>query len=125
VSKDQRRVGRAVLARHRKLRRPAGDRCDVDHRGSGALLHAWQRQPHHSHGLDEVLFQRAAPVVITAVGNARAAAPAADIVDQDVDAAIGRDGGLDQAGCAIGTADIGSVSRNFGAGRAQSRFRFP
>jgi hypothetical protein len=84
-----------------------------------------QRRPHHPHRLDQVAFQRAAPVVIAAVGNARAAAPAADIVDQDVDAAIGRDGGLDQAGCAIGAADIGGVSRNLGAGRAQSRFRFP
>jgi hypothetical protein len=41
-----------------------------------------------------------------------------------VNAAIGRDGGLDQARRVIGTADIGSVSRNLGTGRAQSRFRF-
>jgi hypothetical protein len=68
------------LAWHRKLRRPAGNRCDIDHRSSRALLHARQRQPHHSHGLEEVPFQRAAPVVIAAIGNSRAAASAADIV---------------------------------------------
>jgi hypothetical protein len=86
-----------------------------------------QRQPHHSHGLDEVPFQRAAPVIIAAVGDPRAAAATAtaDIVDHYVYAAIGRDGGLDQAGCAVGTRNIGSVTRNFGAGRAQSRFRLP
>jgi hypothetical protein len=84
-----------------------------------------QRQPHHSNGLDEIPFQRAAPVVVAAVGNARLAAATADIVDQDVDAAIGSDSGLDQAGGVIGIANIGSVSCNFGAGRPQSRFRSP
>ena len=38
---------------------------------------------------------------------------------------VGGDGDLDQAGCVVGTADIGSVSRNFGPGRAQSLFRLP
>jgi hypothetical protein len=74
--------------------------------------------------MDQVPFQRDTPVVVSAVGNPRAAAATADIVDQDVDAAIGRDSGLDQPACLIGTADIGSVSRNFSAGRAQGRFRF-
>src|SRR5215510_5075948 len=36
------------------------------------------------------LFQGATPVVIAAVGNACATPATADIVDQDVDAAIGR-----------------------------------
>jgi hypothetical protein len=45
-----------------------------------------QSQSHHPHGLDQVPFQRAAPVIIGAVGDARAAATTADIVDQNVDA---------------------------------------
>jgi hypothetical protein len=88
------------------------------------ILHVWQSQSHDPHGLDQVQFQRATPVIVSAVGNARAAAATADIVDQDVDAAIGRDGGLDQPACLIGTADIAGVSRNLSAGRAQGRFRF-
>src|SRR5260370_25093154 len=74
--------------------------------------------------MDQVPFQRAAPVVISAVGDARAPAATADIVDQNVDAAKGCDDGLDQPACVIGIADIACVSRNFGAGRAQGRFRF-
>ena len=82
-----------------------------------------QSEAHHSYGLDQVPFQRAAPVVISAVGNARAAAATADIVDQNVDAAIGRDGGLDQLAGVIGIADIASVSRNISTSHAQGRFR--
>src|SRR5436309_11111435 len=59
-----------------------GDQPEIDATlmtgAPGRSLHAWQRQPHHSHGPDEVPFQRAAPVVIAAIGNARAAATAAD-----------------------------------------------
>jgi hypothetical protein len=61
-----------------------------------------RRQPHHPYGLDQVPFQRAAPVVIVAVGNARATPTTADIVDQNVDAAIGRGGDLDQAASSSG-----------------------
>ena len=42
-AEDQRRLGRAVLTRHRELRRPAGDRCDIDHRGVRPILHVRQR----------------------------------------------------------------------------------
>ena len=77
-----------------------------------------QRQPHHPHGLDQIPFERAAPIVIGAVGDARSAAATADVVDQDVDAAIGRDGGLDQPGGFIGLADIGRVSGDLRAARA-------
>ena len=81
-----------------------------------------QREPHHPHGLDQVAFQRAAPLVIAAVGNARTTASTTDIVDQDVDAAIGRDRGLDEPRRLVGIPDIGSVSRDCDAGRAQCRF---
>ena len=47
--------------------------------------------------------RRAAPVVIAAVGNARPTPATADVIEQDVDSAIGRDRDLDQAGCAVGT----------------------
>jgi hypothetical protein len=57
-----------------------------------------QGEPHHAHGLDQVAFQRAAPVVIAAVRNARTTAATADIVDQDIDAAMGSDCGVDQPG---------------------------
>jgi hypothetical protein len=84
----------------------------------------WQSPPHHPHGLDHIPLQRAAPVVIGAVCDARAAVATADIVYQDVDAALSRDRGLDQPAGLFGIPDIASVSHNFGAGRAQSRFRF-
>jgi hypothetical protein len=48
----------------------------------------WQSPPHHPHGLDHIPLQRAAPVVIGAVCDARAAVATADIVYQDVDAAL-------------------------------------
>jgi hypothetical protein len=53
-------------------------------------------EAHHSHRLNQVRFLRATPVLVDAVGDARPAAATVDIVDQNVDAAIGRDGGLDQ-----------------------------
>jgi hypothetical protein len=62
--------------------------------------------------------------VIGAVSDARSPAASADIVEQDVDAAKGRNGGVGQTAGVIGVADIAYVSRNFGAGRAQGRFRF-
>jgi len=65
-----------------------------------------QFQPHHPDGLDQVAFQRAPPVLVGAVRDARAAIAAANIVDQDVDAAIGRDSDLDQTGGTVGIADI-------------------
>ena len=82
-----------------------------------------QGEPHHAHGLDQVALQRAAPILIAAVGNARPAATTADIVDQDIDAAVSGDGGVDQPGCIGGIGDIGCVSRDRGAGTAQRRFR--
>ena len=82
-----------------------------------------QRQPHHPHGLDQVAFQGAAPVVIGAVGDARTAAATADVVDQDVDAAIDGDRGVDQSGRIGGIPNIGSVSGHCGADVAQCRFR--
>ena len=63
----------------------------------------WQGKPHHAHGLDQVALQRAAPVVIAAVGNARPAAATADIVDQDIDAAINGCRGVDQPSCIGGS----------------------
>jgi hypothetical protein len=62
--------------------------------------------------------------VIAAVGDARAAAATADIVDYDVYAAMGRDGGPDQPGRFIRLADIGRVSGYFRTAPAQLRFRF-
>src|ERR1700731_2884176 len=51
--------------------------------------------------------------------------PPPNIVDQNVDAAIGSDGGLDQPAGVIGVADIASVSRNISTSHAQGRFRVP
>ena len=83
-----------------------------------------ERQPHHSNGLNQVPFQGIAPIVIGAVGDARASSATAHVVDQDVDAAIGRDGGLDQPCRFIRLADIGQMSGNLRAIRAQPRLRF-
>ena len=55
-----------------------------------------ERQPHHPYGLDQVPFDGAAPIVIRAIGDARPSATTADIVDQDINPAKDRDGGLDQ-----------------------------
>src|ERR1700719_2576881 len=66
---------------------------------------------------------RATRVVVSVVAKARAAPPTADIVDQDIDAAIGRDGSFDQPVGMIRIADIASMSGDFSAGRAQDRFR--
>jgi hypothetical protein len=90
---------------------------------SGRSLHARQRQPHHSHGLDQVPVQRPAPIGIAAVGNARTAATTPDIVDEDVDAAIGGVGCLDQPRGVLGNSDVGGLSRDLGADRAQGPFR--
>jgi hypothetical protein len=68
-----------------------------------------QSQSHHSHRLDQVPFKRAAPVVIGAIGDACPAAATANIVDQNVDTAVGRGGGLDQPAGVIGISDIASV----------------
>src|SRR5437763_13174414 len=98
--------------------------CDVDHRGSRPAFHMRQSEPHHSHGLYQVAFQRAAPILVAAVRDARSAAPATHIVDEDIDAAIGGDGGIDQAGRSLGIADVSRVPRNFAAGPAQRSLRF-
>ena len=82
-----------------------------------------QGEPHHAHGLDQVALQRAAPVLIAAVGNARPAAATADIVDQDIDASVSGDRGVDQPDCIGSIGDIGCVSRHCGASGAQRRFR--
>src|SRR5207248_8373896 len=73
-----------------------------------------------------ITFRSSAPRQSSSVLSAMCAPPpaTADIVDQDVDAAISRDRGLDQPASLFGIPDIAGVSRNFGAGRAQSRFRF-
>jgi len=73
--------------------------------------------PHHPDGLDQVPFQGAAPIVIGAVGNARSAATA-DVVNQDINPAKGRDGGLDEPCRFLGFADIGRVSGDVHAARA-------
>ena len=49
----------------------------------------------------------------------------ADAQHRVMQAAVLEQGDLDQAGCVVRTADIGSVSRNFGARRAQSLFGLP
>jgi hypothetical protein len=40
-----------------------------------------KRQPHHPYGLDQIPFHGGAPIVVSAVGDARSAAATADIVD--------------------------------------------
>jgi hypothetical protein len=55
-----------------------------------------ERQPHHPYGLDQVLVYGAAPIVIRAIGDPRSSAATTDIVDQDINPAKDRDGGLDQ-----------------------------
>jgi hypothetical protein len=53
---------RSVLKRNRKIAdSPLGE---VD-RGSRPALHMRQSEPHHSHGLDQIVFQRAAPIMRT------------------------------------------------------------
>ena len=77
-----------------------------------------ERQPHHPHGLDQIAFDGAAPIIIGAIGDARSSAATADVVDQDVHPAKGRDGGLDQPCRFIGLADIGRVGGDVRAVRA-------
>ena len=77
-----------------------------------------EREPHHPDGLDQVPLHGAAPIVIGAVGDARSSSATADVVNQDVDAAKGRDGGLDEPCRFIGFADIGRVSSNLHAAHA-------
>jgi hypothetical protein len=54
-----------------------------------------ERQPHHPYGLDQIQFHGTAPIVIGAFGDARASSATAYVVDQDINPAKGRDGGLD------------------------------
>jgi hypothetical protein len=75
----------------------------------------WDRRSEQPKSRSSVLAPAAKP---SAAGDRAARAAAPD------NAAIGRDGGLDQPAPLIGTADIAGVSRNLSAGRAQGRFRF-
>jgi hypothetical protein len=54
-----------------------------------------ERQPHHPYGLDQIPFHGAAPIIIGAIGDARSSSATAYVVDQDINPAKGRDGGLD------------------------------
>ena len=87
-----------------------------------STFHMWQGKPHHAHGLDQVALQRAPPVVIAAVGNARPAAATADIVDEDIDAAIGGCRGVDQPSCIGGVSDVAGMSRHCGIDVPQCGF---
>ena len=69
-----------------------------------------ERQPHHPHGLDQIAFDGVAPIIIGAIGDARSSPATAHVVDQDINPAQDRDGGLDQPCRFIGLADIGRVS---------------
>jgi hypothetical protein len=100
--RNQRCLCRAVPPRHCKLRRPAGNRCHIYDCSTGAALHMRERQPHHPHGLDQVPFDSAAPIVIRAIGDARSSAATTDVVDQDINPAKGRDRGLDQPAASSG-----------------------
>ena len=77
-----------------------------------------ESQPHHPYGLDQVAVHGAAPIVIRAIGDARSAAATSDVVDQDINPAKDRDGGLDQPCRLIGLADIGPVSGDVRGARA-------
>ena len=69
-----------------------------------------ERQPHHPYGLDQIPFHGAAPIVIGAVGDARSSLATTHVVDQDINPAKDRDGGLDKPCSFVGLADIGRVS---------------
>jgi hypothetical protein len=78
-----------------------GDQPEIDAtlmmESAWTALHMRKRQPHHPDGLDQIPLQCASPIVIGAIGNVRSSTATTHVVDQHVDAAVGRDGsGLTQ-----------------------------
>jgi len=116
---DQGGLGRAVVRRLGARHEPV-DRRDAHDRSAAAREHLGDRDAARAHGAEQVEFERGRPVRVRGVDRRGMRAPAADVVDEHVDAAGRLDEALGLAGAREVDLDPGHAL-DLGAARARAR----